>query len=221
MCVSRVSRAPSVLLWPAPDHRLPWDGDPADRERGPGAGAPRTPAGHHGVMIPFLVSEAIRRLRRRVPERRPGLDGGVPAWRLIGGELAYLARRGVVSPAVAMILFGLMSAAGVWVALGPAYPGPVAPVAARWLLGALVLGASLGVARTVPPRWRAVRRAVRRSRIAVAIVAFGAAVSLVKVGLHEVTPGPVLPASARWTVIVVSAVLAVALALSRDRRAGR
>ncbi len=110
-------------------------------------------------------------------------------------------------------LLGVVSAVGVHVALGPAYPGPVAPDVGRWLLVVLVLAASVGLARTVPSRWRDARRAVRRVRVGLAMALSAAVVSLVKVGLHEMTPGPVLPATVRW--LVVAAVVAVVLVVMR------
>lgn len=110
----------------------------------------------------------------------------------------------------------MVTSVGVHVALGPAYPGPVAPDLARWVLVALVIGASVGLARTMPSRWRDARRAVGRVRIGVVVAATAAVVSVVKVGLHEVTPGPVVPATARW--LLIAAVVTITLVLlGRDR----
>lgn len=139
-------------------------------------------------------------------------------WRLLLGEAAHLGRAAVASPAVAVMLAGAVASAGVHVALGPGYPGPVAPVVARWSLAALVLAASLGVARTTPRRWRGIRRMVRRARIGLTLVAAAATVSLVKVGFHDVTPGPVLPAPIRWTLVAMTAMAALALAAGPDHR---
>lgn len=137
-------------------------------------------------------------------------------WRLVAGEAAHLGRACVASPAGLVGLLGVVASVGVYVALGPAYPGPVAPDAARWLLVALVIVASFGLGRSVPSRWRDARYAVRVGLVA---VVFAAAVSVVKVGLHEVTPGPVVPAPARWSVVAVVFVVAVVL-MARDHGTG-
>lgn len=168
-------------------------------------------------MVPFLIAEAYRRVRRRRHE--PALRAaGPPTWRLLAGEIAHLGRACTKAPAWMVGLLGVVSAVGVHVALGPAYPGPVAPESARWLLVVLVIAASVGLARTAPPRWRDVRRAVGRVRIGMVVVLSAAAISIVKVGLHEVTPGPVLPPTARW--LVVSAVVAAVLVAMRGHNHG-
>lgn len=166
-------------------------------------------------MLPFQIAEAIRRaLRRRdEPVRRAT---GLPMWRLLAGEVAHLGRACTTSPAGVVGLLGVVSALGVHVALGPAYPGPVAPDVARWLLVVLVLAASVGLARTVPSRWRDARRAVGRVRVGLVVALSASVLSIVKVGLHEVTPGPVLPATARWLVVASVVVIAVVLLLGRD-----
>lgn len=162
------------------------------------------------MVLPFQIAEAYRRARRRhaQPARRAA---GPSLLTLLVGETAHLARTCPTSPAGMIGLLGVVSAVGVHVALGPAYPGPVAPDVARWLLVVLVIAASVGLARTVPARWRDVRRAVGRVRIGMVVVLSAAAVSVIKVGLHEVTPGPVIPAAARW--LVVTAVVAVVVAV--------
>lgn len=167
-------------------------------------------------MIPFQVAEAIRRARRR---HRVQPAGGLPLWRLVAGETTHLVRNGIGAPALAVLLSGAVVAAGVHVAIGPGYPGPVAPTAARWVLVTLVGVASVGLARTVPSRWGDVRHAVRRARVGLAVLGSAAAISVVKVGLHEVTPGPVMPAAARWIAVAV-VVLALALAARRDGTPG-
>lgn len=139
-------------------------------------------------------------------------------WRLLAGEMAHLGQACTTSPAGVVGLLGVVSAVGVLVALGPAYPGPVAPEGARWLLVALVIAASAGLARTAPPRWGDVRRAVGRVRVGIVVVLSAAALSIVKVGLHEVTPGPDLPATARW--LVLSVVVGVVLVAMRGRNHG-
>ncbi len=136
--------------------------------------------------------------------------------RLLAGEVAHLARTRTWSPAAVVSLLGVVTSAGIHVALGPAYPGPVAPDAARWLLVGLVVVASFGLARTLPTRWQDVRRAVGRVRVGFALVTSAAAISVVKVGLHEMTPGPVMPAPARW-LTVIAAVVAVVLVVVRSR----
>lgn len=140
-------------------------------------------------------------------------------WRLVAGETAHLGRACAASPAGVIGLLGVVSSVGVYVALGPVYPGPVAPGAARWLLVALVISATVGLGRSVPSRWRDVRCAVGRVRVGLVVVASAAAVSVVKVGMHEVTPGPVIPAPARWSVVAAVVVTAVVL-LARDHRSG-
>lgn len=166
-----------------------------------------------GHMIPFVVSEAIRRARRRRPAasstpapRRPVR----PLWRLVAEELAHTLRASAVRPAAAVALSGLATAAGVLVALGPGYPGPVAPAIARWVMATLVLVATVGIARAAPRRWREVGRT---SAALVALAAAGA-VSIVKVGLHDLTPGPVLAVELRWAAVALIAVVA-ALGLRR------
>lgn len=136
-------------------------------------------------------------------------------WRLFAGEVAHMGRACTTSPAGVVGLLGVVASAGVHVALGPAYPGPVAPAGARWLLVVLVVAASVGLARSVPSRWREARRAVGRVRVGMVVVLSAAAISVVKVGLHEVTPGPVIPAAARW--LVVAAVVAAVLIVMRGR----
>lgn len=165
-------------------------------------------------MLPFQIAEAIRRALRR-HDAPGGRIPGPPTWRLLAGEVAHFGRACTTSPAGVVGLLGVVSALGVHVALGPAYPGPVAPVLARWLLVALVVAGSFGLARTVPSRWRDARRAVRRVRIGLGVALSAAAVSIVKVGLHEVTPGPVLPATVRWAVVV--SVVAGVLVVMRAR----
>lgn len=169
-------------------------------------------------MLNVLIAEAVRRVRRRLPRREPGSD--VPIGRLITTEVVHLVRVGVAAPATVIVLMGLATAAGIHVALGPGYPGPVAPVAGRWALLVLVLAASVGVARTAPPRWRDVRRAVWRARVGLVLVASAASVSLVKVGLHDTTPGPVLPAPARWVAVAAIAVIAIAVLFRHGHRPG-
>lgn len=168
-------------------------------------------------MLPFQIAEAIRRALRRRREPVHRITTGLPMWRLLAGEVAHLGRACTTSPPAVVGLLGVVSALGVHVALGPAYPGPVAPDLARWMLVALVVAASVGLARTVPLRWRDARRAVRRVRIGLGVALSAAAVSIVKVGLHEVTPGPVLPATVRWLVVVsvVAGVLVVVRARNR------
>lgn len=166
-------------------------------------------------MLHVLIA-AVRRVRRHLPRR--GHAGGAGTGRLLAGEVGHVVRVVVTAPATVVVSMGLAAAAGVLVALGPGYPGPVAPVGARWGLVALVLAASVGVARTVPPRWREVRHAVRRARVGLALVAVSASVSLVKVGLHDTTPGPVLPAPARWAAV---ALIAIAAAVAIGRGNGR
>lgn len=166
-------------------------------------------------MLPFQIAEAFRRARRRRAEP-PRRGAGPSTWRLLAGEVAHLARTRTWSPAAAVSLLGVITSVGVHVALGPAYPGPVAPDAARWLLVGLVVVASIGLGRTLPSRWQDVRRAVGLVRFGLVLVTSAAAVSIVKVGLHEMTPGPVMPAPARWLVVVAS-VVAVAVVLMRGR----
>lgn len=180
--------------------------------------APVAPIGHTADMLPFVVAEALRRARRHGhrARSRPGL----PSWRLLGDEVRHLSTTVLLAPRAVAAMSGLVAAVGVLVALGPVYPGPVAPTGLRWLLAATVAGSALGLARTAPPRWRDVRRAMRRARVGLAVVLTAASVSVLKVGLHEVTPGPVLPATVRWAVVTVVVVAAVAIAAGRDRTPG-
>lgn len=163
-------------------------------------------------MLPFLIAEAYRRARRRgdEPVRR---SGGPAMWRLLAGEIGHLGRTCTTSPPGVVGLLGVVSAVGVHVALGPGYPGPVAPDGARWLLVVLVIASTVGLARTVPARWRDTRRAVRRVRVGLAVALTAAVLSIVKVGLHEMTPGPVLPQTVRW--LVVTAIVAVVALVMR------
>lgn len=136
-------------------------------------------------------------------------------WRLVGGEVRHQASTWIVRPAIPIVLAGLAAAMGVHVALGTAYPGPVAPVLLRWTLTAVAVLAAVGLARTAPSTWRQLRRSWRRARVGVAAVLLAGVVSLVKVGLHDTTPGPVLPAAGRWVAVAVLVMVVVA-AIMRD-----
>lgn len=168
-------------------------------------------------MLPFQIAEAFRRARRgrRQPPRR---DGDPSTWRLLADEVSHLVRTHAWSPAAIAGLLGVIAAVGVHVALGPAYPGPVAPDVARWLLLGLVVAASFGLGRTLPARWQDVRRAVGGVRVGLVLVASAAAFSVVKVGLHEMTPGPVIPAPARWVAIGAAVVVAIWSVAGHDHR---
>lgn len=168
-------------------------------------------------MIPFQVAEALRRVRRarRVPSSRAHASPSLG--RLVAGEAAYLAGTLVRTPAVPVAVAGVVTSAGVYVALGPGYPGPVAPSIARWVLVVVIVLASIGLARATPRRWRDIRYAVGRARLGLAVLLTAAAISILKVGLHDVTPGPALPAPARWTAVAAVLVCAVALTRGHDR----
>ena len=167
-------------------------------------------------MIPFQVAEALRRVRRarRVPSR-PGHASRSLA-HLVAGEVVHLARTLARTPAVTVVAAGVTTSAGTYVALGPGYPGPVAPSIARWVLVTMIVLASIGIGCAVPRRWRDIRHAVGGARSGLVVLVTAAAITILKVGLHDVTPGPVLPAPARWTAVTVVLVAAVALALRHD-----
>ena len=189
----------------------PWT--PAGLEAG------STVVGHTATMVPFLVAEALRRARRGHREEPVGHRGGPPMLRLLAGEVRHVATSSVLTPRGVAVVCGAVAAMGVVVALGPAYPGPVVPSGLRWLLAAVVAGGAVGLTRTAPHRWRDLRRAVRRARVGLVAVVAAAALSLFKVGLHEVTPGPVLPGPVRWA--AVSAVLVGAILVAgHDRTHG-
>lgn len=171
-------------------------------------------------MIPFLVAEAVRRARRLNDPERPRQRAGPPAWRLLAGEIQNLAMSRFVTPRVVAAACGAVSAMGLVVALGPTYPGPVAPAVVRWLLAGTMAAGAFVLARSAPPRFRDLRRMVRRARIGLAAVGAAAAITVIKVGLHEVTPGPVLPGPARWVAATVVVMGAVLLATGRDRASG-
>ena len=133
-------------------------------------------------------------------------------WRLLADEVRYVATSSVLSPKAAAVLCGAIAAMGVVVALGPAYPGPVAPRGLRWLLAAVVAASAIGLARAAPHRWREVRTAVRRARVGLSTVVAAAALSVFKVGLHEATPGPAIPSPVRWAAVSVVLVIAVLVA---------
>lgn len=141
-------------------------------------------------------------------------------WRLLAGEARYVATSSVLSPRAAAVVCGAVAAMGVVVALGPAYPGPVAPTGLRWLLAAVVAASAIGLARAAPHRWRDVRSAVRRARVGLSAVVAAATLSVFKVGLHEVTPGPALPSPVRWAGVLVVLIVAVLVA-GRSRASGR
>ena len=134
-------------------------------------------------------------------------------WRLVGEEVCHQAATWSVRPAGAIVVAGLTAAMGVHVALGAAYPGPVAPVLLRWTLTAVAVLAAVGLARTAPRTWRQLRRSMRRARAGVAAVLLAGVVSLVKVGLHDATPGPVLPTAGRWMALGVLVAVVVAITM--------
>lgn len=175
---------------------------------------------HTGTMIPFLVAEAVRRVRRRSRDDRARQRPGLPTWRLVTDEVQHLAMSRVVTPRAAAAVCGTVTALGVMVALGPTYPGPVAPAVVRWLLAAILATSTFALARSAPPRFRDLRRMVRRARVGFAAVGAAAAITVIKVGLHDVTPGPVLPGTARWVAATVVVMGAVLLAAGRDRASG-
>ena len=117
----------------------------------------------------------------------------------------------IVRPAATILVAGLTAVIGVHVALGTAYPGPVAPVLLRWTLTAVGVLATVGLARTAPTTWRQLRRSWRHVRAGIAAILLAGVVSLVKVGLHDTTPGPVLPAAGRWAAVGVLVTVVVTL----------
>lgn len=125
--------------------------------------------------------------------------------RLLLDELLDLVRAWARAPALVMVVSGLVAAAGLYVALGSGYPGPVAPQPLRWAMVLAVVVVVAVIVRTVPPTWRKVRSSVLRARAMIAVVSVAGVVSLIKVGLHDTTPGPVLPAAGRWTAVVMLA----------------
>ena len=166
--------------------------------------------GHTGRVIPFLVAEAIRRARRG---RRTDHGSRRPTTaQLVLAEASHQVRAAARRPALVVLMSGTAVACGVYVALGSGYPGPVAPDALRWPLVLAVLLGAVGLARTSPATWSALQHSLRRARLALIAMGFAGAVSIVKVGLHDMTPGPVLPSTARWTLVSVLAGVAVALA---------
>ena len=175
--------------------------------------------GHTATMILFLVAEALRRARRGQHEEPVRRHGGPPMWRLLAGEVRYVATSSVLTPRGVAVVCGAVAAMGVVVALGPAYPGPVAPTGLRWLLAAVVAASAVGLAQAAPHRWRELRSSVRRARVGLAAVVAAAALSVFKVGLHEVTPGPVLPSPVRWGAVSVVLVV-VMLVAGHDRTSG-
>ena len=168
-------------------------------------------------MVPFVVAEALRRVRRSHGGGRARVRR-LPMSRLLLGE----ARHQLVAasrPAVLVVVLGLVAMAGLHVALGGAYPGPVAPGPLRWVVALAGLVAVVGLARTVPPSWRQLRATVARDRVWIGVVGLASAASLVKVGLHDTTPGPVLPATGRW--IAMALVTALVVGALADRGARR
>ena len=133
-------------------------------------------------------------------------------WRLLAGEGRHVATSSVLTPQGVVVVCGAVAAMGVVVALGPAYPGPVAPSGLRWLLATVVAGSAVRLARTAPHRWHDLRGAVRRARVGLVTAVAAAALSVFKVGLHEVTPGPVLPGPVRWAAVSVVLLIAVLVA---------
>lgn len=102
-------------------------------------------------MVPFVAAYQLLRRRLASHQRFPP-SGHVPLWRLLAGEVDYLARRATREPAS----WGLpvLGAAVVALGLSEATPGPVAPADWRWL-GAL---AAAGLVLIV-------RAALRRSHV--------------------------------------------------------
>lgn len=131
-------------------------------------------------------------------------------WRLLAGEVKDQLQVFVRSPALLMMVAGLLTATGAHVALGTGYPGPVAPEGVRWLLTLMILTAAIMLASTVPRAWSDVRGSLRRARITVVGVGLAGAFSVVKVGLHDTTPGPVMPAQGRWVAVALLALAALA-----------
>lgn len=166
-------------------------------------------------MNPFHLAEGLRRTRRRRRRPRPHTGARTPTWRLLAGEAAHLTRR-ATAPSTVVALAGAVAAVGVLVALGPGYPGPVAPLGARVLLPLAVVVAGIGLARSAPPSWADVHRAVRPQRLVLAVVLAAALTAVVKVGLHEMTPGPVVAAPLRW-VAVLAGLGVVALVVRGER----
>lgn len=169
-------------------------------------------------MISFLVAAARRRLRQRGRDVHPRSQ--VSIGRLLVGEVAHLTRTMGGSPRSIVVLSGLLAMVGVYVALGPTYPGLVVVAeVARVVLAAVVLVSAIVFARTLPTTWRSVAQGWRRARIGVLTIGFAALLSVVKVGLHEATPGPALSPAARWGLVAVGgAVFALLRIPDRARR---
>lgn len=166
-------------------------------------------------MIPFQVSAALRRLRRRHDDGWPR-PARIPLWRLLALECAHLADTVVRSPVSVVVLLEAVAVVGLHVALGPDYPGLVVfgePL--RVVVTGLVIVLAIVIAWRTPRTWEAVARDWRRARFTLMLVALAAVVSIVKVGLHDATPGPVLPSVERW--VAVSAGVLVAVASTRGR----
>lgn len=166
-------------------------------------------------MNPFHLAEGLRRSRRRRGRTRRARPTGAPFWRLLVDETRHLAAR-LTAPSTVVAVAGVVAAVGVLVALGPGYPGPVAPSAARVVLPLAVAVAGFGLARGAPPRWSGVHRAVRQQRVVLAVALTAALTTVVKVGLHEMTPGPVVAAPLRWVAVMIG--LAVVVVVVRGER---
>ena len=168
-------------------------------------------------MNPIFLAEGLRRSHHRRGRPRSIRPRDPSTSRLLLGELGHLLRL-VARPRAVVVAAGLVTAVGVFVALGPGYPGPVAPSGARAVLTLSVAVGGLGLARSAPPRWSGVRRAVRRQRLGMAVALASALIALVKVGLHEMTPGPAVGAPWRWTTVTVAAAIGVAVTVRRGDR---